>query len=217
MSKMIFTGVLLVAFHWIAAQQRIDHTFQFIDGAYFSNQQLIKNKPNIEFFNFKPFGYQLDSKSNLLFFDRNTLQAFENKGIIDSIWTVVVGGKPFIKMGVDSNAVYFVKYHLIGKVSYFYYPVYTDKPVEMFVHNPYTGDRIGYKTVTNKQKILIKKILDLSTGEIQDYTQENVLVYLKRDERLRQTLDQPSEQEVEDKLFKSLKIYNDRNPIYIKK
>ena len=196
------------------AQQRIDHNFQFIDGAYFSNQQLMKNRPNVEFFNFDPFSYQLDSKSNLLFFDKSTLDAFESRGILDSIWTVVVGGKPFIKMGVDSNAVYFVKYHLVGKISYFYYPMYTDKPVEMFVHNPYTGDRIGFKTVTNKQKIFVKKIMDLTTGLINDYTKENVLNYLNSDERLRKTLLDLNEQEMEDKLFKSLKIYNDRNPVY---
>ena len=161
MSRILTVVFLLVICQMAVAQQRIDHNFQFIDGAYFSNKQLIKNRPNIEFFNFKPFGYQLDSKSNLLFFDKSTLDAFEDKGVLDSIWTVVVGGKPFFKMGVDSNAIYFVKYHLVGKICYFYYPVYTDKPVEMFVHNPYTGDRIGYKTVTNKQKIFVKKILDL--------------------------------------------------------
>lgn len=214
MSKLSCIYVLFMVCQTVFAQQRIDHNFQFIDGAYFSNQQLMKNRPNIEFFNFDPFSYQLDSKSNLLFFDKSTLDAFESRGILDSIWTVVVGGKPFIKMGVDSNAIYFVKYHVVGKISYFYYPMYTDKPVEMFVHNPYTGDRIGFKTVTNKQKIYVKKIMDLTTGLITDYTKENVLHYLNTDERLRKTLLDLNEQEMEEKLFKSLKIYNDRNPVY---
>ena len=52
------------------------------------------------------------------------------------------------------------------------------------------------------------------TGEIQDCSADNFKKWIEDDERLMKTLKDMTEDEVESKLFKTIKIYNDRHPIF---
>ena len=86
----------------------------------------------------------------------------------------------------------------------------------MYVHNPYTGEKIGQKNITNKELVAIQRILHFETGETTDFNLANMQAWTKDDAGLNKSLMEMKKSEVEDKLFKTLLIYNDRNPVYSK-
>jgi hypothetical protein len=87
----------------------------------------------------------------------------------------------------------------------------------MYVHNPYTGERIGKKTVTNRDLVFIQKLLHFQTGENIDFNFENLKLWTVDDKGLQKTMQEMKAEEKESKLFKTLLIYNDRNPVYSNK
>jgi hypothetical protein len=84
----------------------------------------------------------------------------------------------------------------------------------MYVHNPYTGERVGKKTVTNRDLVFIQKILHFQTGESIDFNYDNLKSWTSDDKGLHKSLIDMKTEERETKLFKTLLIYNDRNPVY---
>ncbi len=84
----------------------------------------------------------------------------------------------------------------------------------MSVYSPYTGNKVAQKTITNRERTLIKKIMLFETGEIKACNSENFKNWAKDDVRLMKTLNDMSEKEIESKLFKTIKIYNDRHPVF---
>ncbi len=192
-------------------------TIAFKDGVYQSHQDLAKNQPSYSLSKIPYLDYRLDKESNLLFLaDRSTAMLPDSEiKSMDNIWGICIKGKPYMKIkpAENSTEVYFVRYYVLGKICYLYYPVFVDKQVEMYVYNPYTGNRVGAKTITNREKILVKKLMVFETGELLDYNKENFMELIKDDKRLYGTLEGLTEIELEEKMFKSLKIYNDRNPI----
>ena len=87
----------------------------------------------------------------------------------------------------------------------------------MFVHNPYTGERIGSRNIINKELVAVQRILHFQTGETTDFNLTNMRTWTEDDAGLHKSLIEMKEKDVEEKLFKTLLIYNDRNPIYIEK
>ena len=53
------------------------------------------------------------------------------------------------------------------------------------------------------------------TGEVKPYNSANFMAMIQDDPKLVETLKDLSPKELEKKLFKSIKIYNDRNPILV--
>ena len=161
----------------------------------------------------------MDGEKNLLFLSENAtikLSLSEIKSI-DNIWGLCVKGKPYIKVaaGNKKGVIYFVRLYIIGRISYLYYPAITDKEVEMEVYSPYTGAKVAQKTVTNRERTLVKKIMLFETGEVKDYNVKNFKEWIEDDERLLKTMEDMSVEDIESKLFKTLKIYNDRHPVII--
>ncbi len=203
------------------AQKKINQNFKFEDGIYTQHQAFKNNQPNFPLFKIPDFEYQLDSEKNLLFLSEKSLAQLPQSEIksIDNIWGLCIKGKPYLKITPtdNKNEVYFVRYYILGTICYLYYPIFEEKSVEMFVHNPYTGKKVGSKTVINQEKKFIKKLLRFDTGLIQNYNAANFLAMIQDDTKLVATLVGLSQKEMDKKLFKSIKIYNDRNPIIIKK
>lgn len=191
---------------------------EFVDGVYTGHQDFKNNEPKFPLYRIPNFDYKLDGEQNLLFLSDKAIAKLSESEIqsLDNIWGLCVKGKPYMKVQVQgkSNTIYFVRYHLVGKICYFYYPVFEEKSVEMFVHNPYNGAKVGKKTVTNRERTLVQKMMLFETGEILDFNTANFKNCIKDDERLMETVNEMTADELEEKLFKTLKIYNDRNPIF---
>jgi len=71
--------------------------------------------------------------------------------------------------------------------------------------------------VERKKNVTFERILNFETGEIVELTVENLKKWIQDDKKLLDTMNSLSHEEVEDKLFKCLLIYDDRNVVRIKK
>ena len=201
-----------------SAQKKINKNYTFVDGVYSNHQEFKNNQPGHPLYRIQDFDYKLDGDNNLLFLSEGSLAKIAESEIksIDHIWGICVKGKPYLKITPQEkdSVIYFVRYYIIGRICYFYYPSIVDKKVEMSVYSPYTGNKVAQKTVTNRERTLIKKIMLFETGEIKDCNSKNFKSWAKDDLRLMKTLKDMTEKEIESKLFKTIKIYNDRHPVF---
>jgi hypothetical protein len=202
----------------LQAQKKINKVYSFTDGVYATHQDFKTNKPTYPLYRIPDFDYTLDGEKNLLFLSDKSMAKLSESEIksLDNIWGICIKGKPYMKVNLHgkNGATYFVRYYVIGRICYFYYPTIQDKEIEMVVYSPYTGAKVGRKTIVNRERTLVEKIMLFETGQLLDYNTENFKSCAKDDERLMKTLSDMTEDEVDSKLFKTMKIYNDRHPIY---
>ena len=57
--------------------------------------------------------------------------------------------------------------------------------------------------------------MNFETGEVADFTIENFLKWILDDPRLIQSINELSQEEAQEKLFKCLLIYDDRNEVFV--
>jgi len=200
------------------AQKKINKGYSFTDGVYANHNDLKMDKPSYPLYRIPNFDYQMDGEKNLLFLSEKSMSGLSDSEIksMDNIWGICIKGKPYMKVQPDGKdgAVYFVRYHIVGRICYLYYPSIENKEVEMFVYHPLTGSKVGRKTVVNRERTLVKKLMLFETGELKAYSVDNFKNWAKDDERLMKTLQDMTKEEQENKLFKTIKIYNDRHPIF---
>ena len=103
-----------------------------------------------------------------------------------------------------------------GKIFYFNYETEFDEKVTIQAINPANGRpfRTGY--VDKEKSILIEKMLLWDNGEVKDFSKANFIEWIEKDKALAQSVRELSEKDLKEKLFKSLLIYNDRHPVFIK-
>ena len=87
----------------------------------------------------------------------------------------------------------------------------------MDIYNPYTGEKVAEKAITNREPILVEQLMDFETGELYPYTTDVFKTQIQGDSDLKETVDAMSQTELKEKMFKTLLIYNDRNPVYLPK
>jgi hypothetical protein len=213
----IWSVLLLLGSTALMAQNPSATVNSFEDGVYKSHSDFKGNKPSFALYELPNFDYRLDREDNLLFLSETTLANLSDSKLesLDNIWGLCIKGIPYMKVYPDGKdgVVYFVRYHILGRICYLYYPSIEDRAVEMPIYNPYSGERIGGRTVTNRERRLVKQLMLFETGEIKPYTLDNFKEWAKDDKRLIKTLERMNDSEAEEKLFKSIKIYNERHPI----
>jgi len=195
------------------AQLPVGNNYPFKSGVYTSFNEFSADNPTLDSI-FTKMQYDLNAEENVLILKP------ESQLLLDSltqkqIWGLCLNGVPYIKTDdKQEDRPYFVKLHVIGKLSYYYYKAFREKEVIMYVHNPYTGERIGKKTVTNRDLVFIQKLLHFQSGESIDFNFDNFKSWTADDKGLQKSLSEMSTEERESKLFKTLLIYNDRNQVY---
>lgn len=213
-----FLSILFLSFlgfQSIAQPTALTNNYSFKDGIYLRFEDFKKDassKNNI----IDSLQYDLNAEENILILSANSQKLLDSL-IPDKIWGLCINQIPYIRTeDQQEGRFYFVKLHVLGKISYYYYKAFREKEVIMYVHNPYTGERIGKKNISNRNLEFIQKILHFDSGEITDFNFDNFLNWSKDDLGLYKSLSEIKNEEREAKLFKSLLIYNDRNPVYIK-
>lgn len=139
---------------------------------------------------------------------------------VDKIWCVSLAGIPYLKLPkgeVKKDLATFAGLQLRGKICYYSFEDYRMVQIPMHAYNPYTGKPFRSGIVERKKNVKFEKILNFETGEITDLTVENLKKWIKDDTKLFDTMNSLSYEEVEEKLFKCLLIYDDRNVIRVKK
>lgn len=203
------------------AQTPLNNKYEFRNGFYTSLDDLKKDAPSHKLKVIPDLRYETDSEHNILILTEASIKALENTSIgsIDKLWGICVKDEPYIKVRpkADEEDVFFVKLHVLGKLSFFYYRTFKDVEVVMDIYNPYTGKKIAEKAITNREPILVEQLMDFDTGELHPYTTESFKTRIQADSDLKETVDAMSKTELKEKMFKTLLIYNDRNPVYLRK
>ena len=217
-----YLGNLVLALTALGLQAQdstlLTKNFRFADGVYFSLSQLQANLP----------AYPLDSvemryitnpQTSLTQVDAILLNSGKQALPLDSVWAVCLDGVPSVR--VPSNEINrtlpnFAALKLRGKICYFTYPDYRKKKVRVAAYNPLTGRPFRQGTVEREQEVIVEKMMHFQTGEVTDFNLENLLAWIQDDQLLVETLTELPQEEQDEKLFKSLLIYVDRNPAFLR-
>jgi hypothetical protein len=196
----------------------VTNDMQFSDGLYLSAFSFRSNEPDVRW----------ESVGGDLFINPNTdIARFRLLGVRDSIpeglqrvediWGFTYQGAPYIRIPREKpdDLPRFALLRVRGKICYYTYEVEEKKEVVIKAYNPLTGQPFRQGTVETEERVRIKKILHFERGENSDFTLPVFREWIQDDKRLVKTIDDLSPEEAEEKLFKCLLIYNDRNLVYV--
>ena len=197
-------------------QTLITKNFKFADGVYHSHTELKKNTPTIKW----------DSITGSVFTNPQTLlsqveylrtKKSKDSLALDSIAYLVIDGIPYVRLpkyAAKKTSETFVGMVARGKICYFNYEVTDTLKVPISAYNPLTGKPYMTKKVDTEKKVTHEKLLSFETGEIIDFTLQNFKTWIADDPKLLNTVNGWTRKEIREKLFKTLLIYDDRNPVY---
>ncbi len=198
----------------LSGQEKVvlNNDFKFKDGLYFSIESFKANEPDIEWEDtHTELFVHPDKQSAIVYFlsFQDTLE--------DKIWGFSYKGVPFLRIvkDVDSDYSEYSALSIRGKLCYFVFETRETKEVVIKAYNPLTGRPFREGTVENIETIRNRQLLHFGTGEIADFTVESFVNWIQDDEQLVKTIQDLSSKEAEEKLFKCLLIYNDRNVVKV--
>ncbi len=208
------------------AQIALTNDFKFENGVYLQLENLTSNNPLCSWAGVKTEAHIDGDRYQI----RLTDLTLTNGRIVknDEIAAIVVDGEPFLNVNSmldghlltpeeEQHPVLFVKLQVKGQLNYLYFEAFRKEIVPMNIFNPSTGALVRVHEVEEIKPVLLKKIIMLESGTVVDYELYNFLKLIKeQDHGLYKTLAELSEQEARNRLYKSLFIFNDRNPFYIK-
>jgi hypothetical protein len=213
---LIFTTEILRGY----AQDKIIITknFKFNDGIYTSFAHIQKNKPD---WAWESVETNLVTSTQSLQTQIEYIRSKKTKQDmpIDSIWGVVIDGIPYIRLPKEyqkKTLPVFSGLVLRGKICYFQFDDIEEKKIPMTVYIPETGQEYATKKVSQKHEVKREKLLLFASGDIIDCSLQNVKTQIADDKDLLSTVNNLNQKEIQEKLFKCLLIYNDRNPTFIK-
>lgn len=212
----IFTGLLaLVGIGQDSVL--LTKNFRFADGLYFNLAQLQANQPGLPLDSMK-LDYFTNPQTSLTQLDAVFLKKHVPQFPLDSIWAICLDGVPSIRVPKDEinkSLPNFAALKLRGKICFFTYPDYRQKTIRVAAYNPLTGRPFRQGNVVRDEEVIVEKMLHFETGEVVDFNYENLLKWMKDDKLLVETLNELPKVERQEKLFKCLLIYVDRNPTYL--
>lgn len=196
----------------------LQNDFKFEDGLYLSSAAFLSNKPDLKW---------AQLSGDLIFNPKEETAGFRIAGWRDSLqappqnmkelWGFSKDGNPYVRIPgkLNSPIQYFALIRVRGKISYFTYEEDRVEEVVMKAYNPLTGLPFREGKVETKKRVRVKKLICMENGSIVDFSPKYFRDCIQDDARLLKTLDDLDAQEQNEKLFKLLLIYNDRNPFYI--
>lgn len=222
MNKLILLFFLLFSSISLIAQDsiRLDQDFRFENGIYYSIQSLQKNKADIRE-NALVLEFEENKKRRNLHLESATQSGGEIPN--EDIWAIVHKGKPYVRLINETsynlpevNNTVFVEVQIRAKIAYIPFQTYWVTEQKMPVYNPENGQIIKTYIDRHEEPVTLRQILNFETGEIKAFTKDNFLNWISDDQRLIETIENLNDEEAQQKLFKCLLIYNDRNYSYIR-
>lgn len=225
-SRMTILFLMVLVTRSVAQDSLAVHQdFYFENGVYLTFEEFRGNQPALSWNDLDAEAH-IDGQERLVRFSE-ILKLSSNEPLdIATLWGVCIEGKPFLNISRvkgkeklrsrGEDPVLFVRLQSVGKLCYFYYEAYVMEKVAMHVYDPRTGVRISTGMVENQKAIAVKKVLKFESGEVEDYNLNTFKSLIRDDEALLTTLNDLSDTEARSKMYKSLFIYNDRNPVFFK-
>lgn len=136
----------------------------------------------------------------------------------DTLWGVALDGIPFIRVGQGQGlerTIPFSSIRVRGKISYFMYEEVISRKVPIAAYNPLNGIPFRSGEVEQKEVFWRERMIHWQTGEVRDFDKSNFLEWIADDPPLVRSVEELEGEEIAEKLFKCLLIYDDRNPVFI--
>lgn len=225
MRKIIgITVFLCLSYAIIAVGQdgtMLTNDFLFKNGVYLSFESFKNNEPDYGWDVLDYDAHASKEKRGIQFKYLNLIneETKEKEPIdIENIWGICSEGVPYIRINIPSRQTSeFVALRSRGRICYFTYEGYMIKKVPMTIYDPQTGRPILKREIENKELTTFQKIMDFETGKIETFDLAHFKAWIsEKDEKLVTALEDFKADEATEKLYKTMLIFNDRNPIYIK-
>ena len=195
---------------------QVNRDFQFEDGVYQTFEELQANSPSLSW-------DEVDAQlvaSHQTFMAQAEYIRRKDGGylLLDSIWGICLKGTPFIRLpgtATNKQAVSFAGLRVRGRICYYTYEVEKTEMIEIAAYNPLTGRPFRKGSIPRKVSAVQEKILHFEDGRRSTFSQEGFLEWIEDDQQLWRTVADLSDEEVQEKLYKCLLIYDDRNPAYV--
>lgn len=216
--------MILFLFHLIAGATicqdsvSVSKNFRFTDGIYLNFRELQSNKPRygLDIVELRFFTNPQTSLTQVeTAFHRQTRQLVD----LDDAWGICIDGIPYIhlpRQEIGRELPTFAALKLRGKICYFTYPDWRVKQVPVAAYNPLNGRPFLRGTVEREEEVIVEKMLHFNTGEIMNFDADNFLRWIQDDPLLVETVKELPPAQLDEKLFKCLLIYVDRNPVFLK-
>jgi hypothetical protein len=211
-------GSLPIGYAQAKARVEISKNFKFQNGVYHTYADWQRNRPTLLWDSLET-NLAVNPISLLMQVEYIRRKKTQQLVPLDSIWGVVVDGIPYIRLArgeVPKSATCFAGLILRGRISYFSYETILRLQVPITAYIPQTGQAYATKKVSKEETVLRERLLNYETGELYDMSLTNVKRLITNDKELLTTVNDLKPNEVKEKLFKCLLIYNDRNPVFIK-
>lgn len=222
--KLWIVCMTLVVLPWKAAAGVSDSTlltknFKFKDGIYSDFGSFQRNNP--------VWSWDAVSADRVVSWNKNTLQvaairvkeAVTGQDSLDmsNIWGLCVDGVPYIRLPDTlkrNDAWVFAALQVRGRISYYEYEEATTELLTVKAYNPVTGRPFREGQVPREKLVTRKMMLDFASGSRVPFDKDNLLEWIKTDEGLWQAVGEIDPGDA-GRLFKSLLIFDDRNPVFL--
>lgn len=193
----------------------VTKNFKFEDGVYLTAGDWQQNRPA---FTWEELDASLATNPQTFITQVESIRVRDSGASIspDSIWGISLGGIPYIRLDREASgtkATAFAGLRVRGKICYFSYPQDVTRQVQIKAYNPVTGRPFRSGVVDRTETVLREWMLDFRTGEVAEFNVENFQGWIADDPQLQRTVRELSPEEVEEKLFRCLLIYVDRNEV----
>jgi hypothetical protein len=135
-----------------------------------------------------------------------------------NIYALSIEGVPSIRVEaaqIQKNLATFAALKVRGKICYFGFPTIQKKQIAMQAYNPKNGRPFRSSTIERDQEVFREKMLHFETGEILPFEVANFLRWIQEDADLVKTISELKPAQQQEKLFKCLLIFDDRNHLYL--
>lgn len=195
----------------------VSKNFLFREGIFLSYQSFRSNAPDMSW---EEVEATLFTNPQTYLTHIREVKTAAGEGAIDpdSIWGICLQGIPYVRLErawIQKELATFAPLELRGKICYFDFDRIDTVQVKMTAYNPANGLPFRQAMVDKEVEVNMPKILNFETGEVADFTRDNLLRWIAGDPALSQAALELGEDELESKLFKILLIYVDRNRVYI--
>ncbi len=193
----------------------VTKNFKFHDGVYASFAEFRRNRPTLPL-----DSVYMVSATNPATFLTQVEHIRRRNGqevVLDSIWGIVIGGIPYVRLpkgATPKQLTAFAGLRLRGIICFYSYEDEEEYEVEIRAYNPVTGAPFRKGKVKNKEIVEREFMIHFLTGEVAEFTRDNLVAWIADDERLAEAVAALPEADLEEKLFKGLLIYVDRYPVY---
>ena len=218
MIRIIILINFVFLYHCLHAQSDsilLTKNFKFKDGIYLNFSDFQQNKPS---FIWEEVNSRMATSDEGFVAQVEFIKKGQKTLDLQQIWGVCIGGIPYIRLPkgeVTDAATVFAGLRVRGKICYFKYKNEAVDSVEVKAVNPINGRAYRQAKVPVERIVQQERMLHFQTGEIIDFNASNFLHWIQDDSQLWHTVRDLSPEEADEKLFRCLLIYVDRNAIHL--